>query len=113
MAVQKLRYTPYRKTWRGATLGRNVPAMQFEPATVQSASLYFNEGPDESEYHAAIAPKAEGFVVTYAYYRHGSNLTVGSKTPDPLPLDAATKVFDKLIAAQRAKGYRTCFPQHA
>ncbi|MEI6605229.1 MAG: hypothetical protein WCP35_07955 [Verrucomicrobiota bacterium] len=87
--------------------------MQLEPATVQSTSLYFSEGPDESEYHAAIAPKAEGFVVTYAYYRHGNNLTVGIKTPDPLSLDAATEVFDKLIASKRAKGYHTGFPQYA
>ena len=87
--------------------------MQLEPATIQSASLYFGEGLDENEYHAAIAPKAEGFIVTFAYYRHGSNLTVGSKTPDPLPLDAATKVFDTLIASKLAKGYQSCFPQHA
>ena len=84
-----------------------------EPATVHSASLYFREGPCENEYHAAVQPRAEGFIVTYARYRHGGNLTVGSKTPNPLPLDAATKVFDKLIASKRAKGYHSCFPQHA
>ena len=84
--------------------------MQLDPATIQSASLYFREGPEENEYHAAIAPKAEGFIVTFAFYRHGNNLTVGSKTPDPLPLDAATKVFDQLVAAKLAKGYHACFP---
>jgi len=85
--------------------------MQLEPATIQSASLYFSEGLDESEYHAAIAPKAEGFIVTFALYRHGNNLTVGNKTPDPLPLAAATKVFDQLVAAKLAKGYHACFPE--
>jgi len=87
--------------------------MILEPATVHSASLYFREGPSENEYHAAIEPRDEGFIVTFAYYRHGSNLTVGSKTPNPLPLEAATKVFDNLVASKRAKGYHYCFPEHA
>jgi len=87
--------------------------MEFEPATIQSASLYFGEGLEENEYHAAIAPKAGGFIVTFACYRHGGNLTVGSKTPDPLPLEVATRVYDRLIASKLAKGYHSCFPQHA
>ena len=84
--------------------------MTLAPSKVQSASLYFREGNTENEYHAAIEPKAVGFVVTFASYRHGSNLTVGTKTPDPIPLEAATKVFDKLIASKLAKGYHFCFP---
>jgi hypothetical protein len=87
--------------------------MMLAPATIQATSLYFHEGPDANEYHAAIEPKAEGYIVTYAYYRHGGNLTVGTKTPAPLPLEAATELFHKLIASKLAKGYHSCFPVHA
>jgi hypothetical protein len=87
--------------------------MMLAPATIQATSLYCHEGPAAIEYHAAIEPKAEGYIVTYAYYRHGSNLTVGTKTPAPLPLEAATKLFRKLIASKLAKGYHSCFPVHA
>ena len=87
--------------------------MTLEPATIQSTSLYFDEGPTGSEYHAAVEPKAEGFIVTFAFYRHGGSLTFGSKTPNPLPLEAATKVFEKLVASKLAKGYHSCFPNHA
>ena len=84
--------------------------MTLAPQTVQSTSLYFNEGHSETEYHAAIEPKSVGYIVTFAYYRHGSNLTVGTKTPNPLPLDVATKLFHKLIASKLAKGYHPGFP---
>ncbi len=83
--------------------------MILEPATVQCASLYYHKGTFDKEYHAAIEPKAEGFIVTFAFYRHGSNLTVGTKTPAPVSLDKATKVFDRLIAMKLAKGYHPCF----
>ncbi len=86
--------------------------MTLEPATARSTSLYFR-GPFGSEYHAAIEPRAEGFIVTFAIYRRGGNLTVGSETPNPLPLEAATKVLDKLVASKVAKGYHACFPNHS
>jgi hypothetical protein len=84
--------------------------MTLAPPTVQATSLYFHEGPSNNEYHAAIEPKGGSYIVTFAYYRHGGNLTVGTKTPAPLPLEAATKVFAKLIASKLAKGYQASFP---
>ncbi|MEI7911839.1 MAG: WGR domain-containing protein [Verrucomicrobiota bacterium] len=75
-------------------------------APIQAASLYFREGPSDKEYHAAIEPKADGFIVTFAFGRRGSTLNTGTKTPDPLSLTDATKVFDKLVASKLAKGYR-------
>ena len=78
--------------------------------TIQSASLYFREGPSDKEYHAAIEPKDDGFIVTFAYGRRGSTLNVGTKTEAPVSLADATKVFDKLIASKIAKGYQSGFP---
>jgi bifunctional non-homologous end joining protein LigD len=76
------------------------------PNPIQSTSLYFREGPSDKEYHAAIEPKDDGFIVTFSYGRRGSTLTVGTKTEAPVSLTDATKVFDKLIASKLAKGYR-------
>lgn len=74
--------------------------------TIQSASLFFREGSSDKVYHAAIEPKGEGYIVSFSYGRRGSTLSTGAKTDDPLPLETATKVFDKLIASKLAKGYQ-------
>jgi len=73
---------------------------------IQSTSLYFREGPSDKEYHAAIEAHGDGFIVTFAFGRRGSTLTTGTKTPDPVSLAQATKVFDRLVASKIAKGYR-------
>jgi bifunctional non-homologous end joining protein LigD len=73
--------------------------------TLQSASLHFREGNSDKVYHAAIEPKARGYIVTFAYGRRGQTLNTGTKTTNPVSLDAATKVFDRLIASKLAKGY--------
>jgi bifunctional non-homologous end joining protein LigD len=74
--------------------------------TIQSASLHFREGSSDKEYHAAIEPHGEGYIVTFAYGRRGSTLTAGSKTNHPVSFQEATKVFDKLVASKLAKGYQ-------
>ena len=74
--------------------------------TIQSASLFFREGSSDKVYNAAIEPKGNGYIVSFSYGRRGSTLTTGAKTNDPLPLETATKVFNKLVASKLAKGYR-------
>ncbi len=74
--------------------------------TIQSASLQFREGNSDKEYHAAIEPSGEGYIVTFAYGRRGNTLTTGTKTPYPTSLHEATKVFDKLVSSKLAKGYQ-------
>jgi bifunctional non-homologous end joining protein LigD len=74
--------------------------------TLQSASLHFREGNSDKVYHAAIEPKGEGYLVTFAYGRRGNTLTTGSKTTHPVSIHEATRVFDKLIASKLAKGYQ-------
>ena len=77
-----------------------------QSTTIQSASLYFREGSSDKEYHAAIEPSGEGYIVTFAYGRRGTTLTTGAKTPHPVTLDEATKAFNKLVASKVAKGYK-------
>jgi len=74
--------------------------------TLQSASLHFREGSSDKEYHAAIEPKGEGYIVTFAYGRRGNTLTTGTKTTYPVSIAEATKIFDKLVASKLAKGYQ-------
>jgi len=77
-------------------------------ASIQT-TLYFREGSCWNEFHAAIKPKDDRFIVTVAYYR-GGNLRVGTKTRRPVSMGGAARVFDMLIAARLAKGYHPCFP---
>jgi len=71
----------------------------------KSASLYYKDGSSDKEYHASIEALECGFVVNFAYGRRGSTLTTGCKTQTPVPLEKATKVFEKLVSEKTAKGY--------
>jgi bifunctional non-homologous end joining protein LigD len=70
-----------------------------------SASLHFREGNSDKVYHAAIEPKEDGYLVTFAYGRRGNTLNTGIKNDTPLPLETATTLFKKLVASKVAKGY--------
>lgn len=74
--------------------------------TLQSASLEYREGNSDKVYHAAIEPRGEGYIVSFAYGRRGNTLTTGAKTQHPVSLAEATKAFTKLVASKTAKGYR-------
>jgi bifunctional non-homologous end joining protein LigD len=75
------------------------------PSAVKSASLYFCEGSSDKVYHASVERSGSGFLVNFAYGRRGSTLQTGTKTSSPLDLDKATKIFDRLVAEKKAKGY--------
>jgi bifunctional non-homologous end joining protein LigD len=74
--------------------------------TIHSTSLYFREGNSDKEYHIAIEPRGEGYIVTFAYGRRGNTLTTGTKTPDIVTLEQANAIHDKLIREKYAKGYK-------
>ena len=44
--------------------------------------------------------------MNFAYGRRGNSLTTGTKTTSPVSLDAATRIFDKLIKEKTGKGYQ-------
>src|SRR6185436_16028494 len=69
------------------------------------AALYFRDSGSDKEYHARIEAKDDGFLVNFAFGRRGAALTTGTKTSSPTTLEAATKIFDKLVAEKKAKGY--------
>jgi bifunctional non-homologous end joining protein LigD len=74
--------------------------------TIQSTSLHYREGNSDKVYHAAIEPKEEGYIVTFAYGRRGNTLNTGIKNDTPVPIETATKLFNKLVASKVAKGYQ-------
>src|SRR4051812_11556365 len=78
------------------------------PHTIQelpSTTLYFKQGSADKVYQAAIRAGGDGFVVTFAYGRRGNSIQTGRKTPSPVPLPQAKKIFDALVRAKTAKGY--------
>lgn len=72
---------------------------------MQSITLYFRQGSSDKVYRAAIEPKDDGFVVTFAYGRRGTTLQTGTKTSSPVTHDEARHIYDKLVAEKSAKGY--------
>ena len=73
--------------------------------TSERITLYYREGASDKVYQAAIEPKDDGFVVTFAYGRRGATLTTGTKTSSPVDYDTAKKIHDKLVSEKKAKGY--------
>ena len=71
----------------------------------KSVTLYYRNAGSDKVYHARIEEQDAGYIVTYSYGRRGSTLTTGTKTTSPVDFDSAVKVFDKLIAGKKAKGY--------
>jgi bifunctional non-homologous end joining protein LigD len=77
-----------------------------QTSTILSTSLHYREGNSDKVYHAAVEPKDDGYIVTFAYGRRGNTLATGIKTDVPLPLATAIKVFERLVASKVAKGYQ-------
>ncbi|MEY3898780.1 MAG: hypothetical protein RLZZ214_4302, partial [Verrucomicrobiota bacterium] len=60
-----------------------------QTTTILSASLHFREGNSDKVYHAAVEPKGDGYIVTFAYGRRGNTLNTGIKNDTPVPLETA------------------------
>ena len=74
--------------------------------SITHTSLHFREGNSDKEYHAAVEPEGEGYIVTFAYGRRGNTLTTGRKTNHIVSLKEANAIHDKLVKQKMAKGYR-------
>lgn len=72
---------------------------------MESITLYYKEGSSDKIYQASLEAKDGGYAVTFAYGRRGSTLNTGTKTPLPVSLKQAQRVFAKLVRDKQAKGY--------
>jgi bifunctional non-homologous end joining protein LigD len=73
--------------------------------TMKSTTLYYREGSSDKVYQAAIEPKNNLFIVTFAFGRRGTTLQTGVKTPTPVDLPTAERLFEKLVREKTSKGY--------
>jgi len=71
----------------------------------EQVSLYYTDGSSDKVYLVQLVEKGCGFVVNVQYGRRGGTLQTGTKTLAPVSYDQAKKVYDKLIASKRSKGY--------
>ena len=46
-----------------------------------------------------------GYDVIYAYGRRGADLTRGTKTSTPVPVEKAAMIYQQLVAEKKAEGY--------
>ena len=90
-------------TTSGDTPKHQPPQTNMHPTATTTASLYYREGSSNKVYQAAIEPKDDGFIVTYAYGRRGNTLTTGTKTDVLVPLTTATRLFDKVGTYEELK----------
>lgn len=71
----------------------------------QHIELFFKEGSSDKVYKANLVVEGSGFMVNFAYGRRGAAFTIGQKTPQPVALEQAQKIYNKLIQEKTAKGY--------
>ena len=72
---------------------------------MESVTLYYREGSSDKVYQASLEPQKEGWTVNFAYGRRGATLTSGTKTQQPVSLESATRIYQKLIQEKKSKGY--------
>jgi hypothetical protein len=75
---------------------------------VKQSFLYFKEGNSDKVYEIDLCDTGnEKYVVNFRYGRRGSVLKEGSKTPVPVLLAEAEKIFDAVETEKISKGYTT------
>jgi len=74
---------------------------------IKRTTLLYQEGTSDKIYEVDLCQTAaDSYVVKFRYGRRGSKLKEGVKTAQPVVLDQAQQVFDKLVSSKTKKGYR-------
>jgi bifunctional non-homologous end joining protein LigD len=76
-----------------------------ETQSLPSVALFCQLGGSDKEYHLSIEAKGDGFVVNFANGRRGGALRAGTKTTSPVALDAANKIYAKVLKEKLGGGY--------
>jgi hypothetical protein len=75
---------------------------------VKQATLFFREGNSDKVYEISLSEVGqEQYVVNFKYGRRGAALKEGSKTPVPVALAVAERLYDEIETQKLAKGYTT------
>ncbi len=73
---------------------------------IEMTTLYYKDAGSDKVYQASIDQTLTGYVVNFAFGRRGTTLKAGCKTSGPVDLPAAKKIYEKLLAEKKAKGYQ-------
>jgi len=74
----------------------------------ESITLHYVEGSSSKTYQCQLERNGDLWVVNFQYGRIGASLTAGTKTTEPQAYDKAKRIFDRLLAEKKAKGYTEC-----
>lgn len=75
---------------------------------IKQCFLYFKEGNSDKVYEIDLCDTGnDKYVVNFRYGRRGSTLKEGSKTPVPVSLREAEKIYDEVANEKISKGYTT------
>lgn len=73
---------------------------------VKQSVLFFREGNSDKTYEIDLCDTgSDSYVVNFRYGKRGANLKEGSKTPVPVSLTEAQKIFDAVENEKLGKGY--------
>ncbi|MEB3179987.1 MAG: HEAT repeat domain-containing protein [Nostocaceae cyanobacterium] len=74
---------------------------------IKRTTLHYQEGSSDKIYEVDLCQVDEAlYLVNFRYGRRGSNLKEGTKTTQPVALEQAQRVFDKLVGEKTKKGYQ-------
>lgn len=77
-----------------------------QEGVVKSVWLHFHENNSDKVYHLELRQiDHNSYTVYFEYGRRGNALQSGTKTPDPVNLAAAEKIFNTLLNEKTKKGY--------
>jgi len=75
--------------------------------TIKSVSLFFREGTSDKQYNVLLLETSGGYVVHGQNGRRGGTMTTQVKTPVPVSIRVAEKVYDDLVREKKVKkGYK-------
>jgi bifunctional non-homologous end joining protein LigD len=76
---------------------------------MKSTTLLFSDlatgGSSHKEYRAHLLKQGNNYVVTFEYGRQGGTLIAGTKTPKPVSLEDAERIYEALVREKLSKGY--------
>lgn len=83
-----------------------VPGVRAHNEVIKSVWLHFLDQKSDKVYHLQLRASGDGFIVYFEYGRRGQTLQSGTKTEQPVSLEAAEKIFNTLLNEKTQKGYQ-------
>ncbi len=71
----------------------------------RSITLYCTEGGSDKVYKAEVAESGSGWVLNFWFGPRTGTMQSGTKTKSPVSKEMAAKLWEKLVAEKKAKGY--------